>query len=176
MRMAASSMARGGAPAPQDAFAPLADGEWGPTASDERHRFVATGVFESPYGIQLSPVVQVASAAPVQPDGRHRPERGRDQQRSLHRSGDRQAGVVQRGTRRPDVRRRPAHDEVLRPRRGGQRKGRRVCRGLQRVQHRQLRRSASRATPGARISGSRPEFVPGIGYPRQLQLGARFLF
>jgi len=43
---------------------PLADDEWGPNGPDERHRFVFTGVFEVPYGIQLSPVVQAASARP----------------------------------------------------------------------------------------------------------------
>ena len=49
---------------PQDSFDPLAEGEWGPTLQDERHRVVATGVFELPYGIQLSPVFQAASARP----------------------------------------------------------------------------------------------------------------
>jgi hypothetical protein len=33
-----------------------------PTEPDERHRFVLTGVFEAPYGVQLSPVVQWPSA------------------------------------------------------------------------------------------------------------------
>ena len=41
---------------------PFADSEWGPNGPDERHRFVFTGVLEAPYGIQLSPVVQWASA------------------------------------------------------------------------------------------------------------------
>ena len=56
--------ARGGSALPQNSFDPLADGEWGPTGQDERHRLVATGVFELPYGVQLSPVFQVASARP----------------------------------------------------------------------------------------------------------------
>jgi hypothetical protein len=43
---------------------PLDRSEWGPNGPDERHRVVATGVFELPYGIQLSPVLQVASARP----------------------------------------------------------------------------------------------------------------
>ena len=55
---------RSGAGLPQDAFDPLADGEWGPMNNDERHRVVAMGVFELPYGVQLSPVFQAASARP----------------------------------------------------------------------------------------------------------------
>ena len=42
--------ARGAAPIPQDAFDPFAEGEWGPTGTDERHRLVAMGVFEMPVG------------------------------------------------------------------------------------------------------------------------------
>src|SRR4029453_6875368 len=55
---------RSGASAPEDPFAPLAPGEGGPTVTDERHRLVATGVFDLAYGIQLSPVFQAASARP----------------------------------------------------------------------------------------------------------------
>ena len=53
-----------GAPVPQDQFDQFADGEWGPVGNDERHRVVAMGVFEMPWGIQLSPVFQAASARP----------------------------------------------------------------------------------------------------------------
>ena len=59
-----STAARGAAPIPQDAFEPFADDEWGPTLYDERHRVVVMGVFELPYGIQLSPVFQAATARP----------------------------------------------------------------------------------------------------------------
>jgi hypothetical protein len=55
---------RSGAGLPQDSFDPLAEGEWGPVNNDERHRVVAMGVFELPYGIQVSPVFQAASARP----------------------------------------------------------------------------------------------------------------
>jgi hypothetical protein len=48
----------------QDQFNLFAPGEWGPTATDERHRVVAFGVFELPYGIQISPVFQAATARP----------------------------------------------------------------------------------------------------------------
>jgi hypothetical protein len=39
-------------------------GEWGPTRLDERHRFVASAVFEVKYDVQISPIVQYASARP----------------------------------------------------------------------------------------------------------------
>jgi hypothetical protein len=38
--------------------------EFGPTRIDERHRFVASGVFDLPFGIQLAPIAQWASARP----------------------------------------------------------------------------------------------------------------
>ncbi len=43
------------------------DSEWGPTRIDERHRIVASGVIEVPFGLQLSPIVQFASARPYTP-------------------------------------------------------------------------------------------------------------
>ena len=53
---------RSGAALPQQWDQPFAESEWGPNGPDERHRVVFTGVFEAPYGVQLSPVVQWASA------------------------------------------------------------------------------------------------------------------
>ena len=38
--------------------------EFGPTRIDERHRIVGSGVLELPYGIQLAPIVQFATARP----------------------------------------------------------------------------------------------------------------
>lgn len=38
--------------------------EFGPTIFDERHRFVWSGVFDLPYGFQVSPILQLASARP----------------------------------------------------------------------------------------------------------------
>ena len=58
----ASTGNRSGAGLAQDWDKPFADSEWGPNGPDERHRFVFTGVIEAPYGLQLSPVVQWASA------------------------------------------------------------------------------------------------------------------
>jgi outer membrane receptor protein involved in Fe transport len=43
------------------------DEEFGPTRFDERHRIVASGVFELPHGIQLSPILQLASSRPYSP-------------------------------------------------------------------------------------------------------------
>ena len=39
-------------------------GEFGPTRIDERHRVVASGLFDLPHGFQLSPIVQFATARP----------------------------------------------------------------------------------------------------------------
>jgi len=52
------------AAAPQIADQPQGPGEWGPSPVDERHRVVLFGVFEMPYGIQVSPIFQTASARP----------------------------------------------------------------------------------------------------------------
>lgn len=46
---------------PEQQFQPE---EFGSTRIDERHRFVASGVFDIPWGIQLSPIIQYATARP----------------------------------------------------------------------------------------------------------------
>jgi hypothetical protein len=43
------------------------DSEWGPTRLDERHRIVASGVIDLPYGFQLAPILQFATARPYTP-------------------------------------------------------------------------------------------------------------
>ena len=43
------------------------DEEFGPARFDERHRIVASGVFDLPFGIQLSPILQLAGARPYSP-------------------------------------------------------------------------------------------------------------
>jgi hypothetical protein len=60
----ASYSGNGIAIAPDDQFR---EGEWGPTRLDERHRVVASGVIEAPFGFQISPIVQFASARPYTP-------------------------------------------------------------------------------------------------------------
>jgi hypothetical protein len=47
---------------PFNKFDPAAD--FGFPGEDERHRFVLSGIFDLPWGIQLSPIVQLASARP----------------------------------------------------------------------------------------------------------------
>jgi hypothetical protein len=46
---------------PEKQFAP---GEFGATRIDERHRIVASGLFELPWGFQIAPIVQFATARP----------------------------------------------------------------------------------------------------------------
>jgi hypothetical protein len=49
--------------------------EYGPTPNDQRHRFTFAGVFDLPYGVQLSPIFTVASGVPMDilvPDGSQR--------------------------------------------------------------------------------------------------------
>ena len=55
----ASYSGNGIAITPEDQFL---ESEWGPTRLDERHRIVASGVVDLPYGFQVSPIVQFASA------------------------------------------------------------------------------------------------------------------
>jgi hypothetical protein len=40
------------------------DANFGPTDADERHRFVLSGIFDLPWGFQVAPVFQMASARP----------------------------------------------------------------------------------------------------------------
>ena len=47
---------------PFDKFDPKAD--FGHPGEDERHRFVASGIFDLPWGLQLSPILQLGSARP----------------------------------------------------------------------------------------------------------------
>jgi hypothetical protein len=54
----------GSCAAPEQVDQPFAPGQWGPTSPDERHRVVLSGVFNLPYGIQASPILQAASARP----------------------------------------------------------------------------------------------------------------
>jgi hypothetical protein len=60
----ASYSGNGIAVTPEQQFA---DGEWGPTRHDDRHRVVASGNFDLGAGVQLSPIVQWASARPYTP-------------------------------------------------------------------------------------------------------------
>ncbi|HKP45481.1 MAG TPA: TonB-dependent receptor, partial [Pyrinomonadaceae bacterium] len=57
----ASYSGNGIAVTPETQFAP---GEFGPTRIDERHRIVASGLFELPWGFQIAPILQFATARP----------------------------------------------------------------------------------------------------------------
>src|SRR5262249_838628 len=57
----ASYSGNGIAITPEQQFRPE---EFGPTRIDERHRIVASGVFNFRHGFQLSPIVQFASSRP----------------------------------------------------------------------------------------------------------------
>lgn len=43
------------------------DAEWGPTRLDERHRVVGSGVIDLPYGFEVAPILQFATARPYTP-------------------------------------------------------------------------------------------------------------
>jgi hypothetical protein len=164
---------RSGAGQPQVWDKPLDPSEWGPNGPDERHRMVATGVFELAYGIQLSPVVQLASAraynltagTDLNKDGNNNdryvdPTTG--QQVSLNSArGDNTFVFDMRTTKFFNF--------------GGDRKL-----GLF-VEFFNLFNTAnfgseyggnSRSATFRQPTG----YIPGIGYPRQVQLGTRFLF
>src|SRR5579872_576278 len=53
--------------APSNVTAYLASYDFGPTPSDETHRFVFSGVVELPWGIKFAPIMQLASARPYNP-------------------------------------------------------------------------------------------------------------
>lgn len=60
----ASYTGNGIATTPDNQFKPE---EFGPTRLDERHRVVLSGVFDMPWGFQLSPIMQLASSRPYSP-------------------------------------------------------------------------------------------------------------
>ena len=169
-----SISARGGTGTPQNALDPLGAGEWGPTPQDERHRLVATGVFDLPYGIQFSPVFQTASARPynltagrdLNADGTNNdryidPATG--QQVSINAGrGDVTVVMDMRGTKFIPL--------------GGDRRlavFAEMFNVFNNVNFGGSYTGNARSVLFQQPSGG---FIPGIGYPRQLQLGARFLF
>ena len=106
--------ARGGSALPQDSFNPLADGEWGPTGrtsgTDSSRRASSSCL----YGVQLSPVFQVASARPYNlTAGSDLNADGTNNDRWVD-PGDGPAGFDQCGTGRRDGRARSAGDGSFR--------------------------------------------------------------
>ncbi len=166
--------ARSGTGTPQDALDPLGPGEWGPTGQDERHRVVATGVFELPKGIQLSPVFQVASARPynltagadLNADGNNNdryidPATGKQVSINAAR-GDNTVVLDLRATKFFNLSRERKIGTFVE-----------VFNALNNANFGGSYTGNSRSVLFRQPSGS---LIPGIGYPRQVQLGARFLF
>jgi hypothetical protein len=168
-----STGARSGSAVAQDQSDQLAPGEWGPVGNDERHRVVAMGVFEFPWGIQVSPVFQAASARPynltagsdLNGDGTNNdrwidPATG--QQVSINTArGDHTVVVDLRTTKFVNL--------------GGERRIGLFAEFFNLLNtvnfgnsYNGNGRSATFQTPTG--------YIAGIGYPRQVQLGARFLF
>ncbi|MBI3048092.1 MAG: hypothetical protein HYY76_07240, partial [Acidobacteria bacterium] len=165
--------AGGGSSRPMVWDQPKGEGEWGPNQTDERHRFVFLGVFELPYGVQLSPVVQAASARP------HNLIAGSD----LNRDGLNNDRYIDPGTgRQVSVgagRGDPTFVFDLRATKfvpfGGDRKLGlfvELFNVLNTVNHGNLYTGNARSVNFQKPTG----FIQSIGYPRQVQLGARFLF
>ena len=174
MAYGGSTGARGGAPAPMIYDQPFGPGEWGPTGNDERHRLVATGVFDLAYGIQLSPVFQTASARPynltagsdLNADGNNNdryidPATG--QQVSINAGrGDATYVFDMRATKFVSL---GSTD-------------RRVGLFAEFFNLFNTVNFGGSYTGNARSATFRQPtgFIPGIGYPRQAQLGVRYLF
>jgi hypothetical protein len=166
---------RSGAGQPQIYNQPYGPGEWGPNGPDERHRVVATGVFELGYGVQLSPVMQLASARPYNlTAGTDLNADGNTADRYIDPATGKQVSFnAARGdnTFVFDMR----STKFFNLRGGGDRKI-----GLF-VEFFNLFNTANF---GAQYQGNgrsatfqQPNgYIPGIGYPRQVQLGARFQF
>jgi hypothetical protein len=166
------SNAGGGSTRPQVWDQPQGPGEWGPNQTDERHRFVFLGVFEMPYGIQLSPVVQAASARPYNLiAGTDLNRDGLNNDRFIDASGRQVSVNAGRGD--------PTFLFDLRTTKfvgfgGDRRLGLFVelFNVLNTVNHGNLYVGNGRSTSFQQPNG----YIQSIGYPRQLQLGARFLF
>ena len=169
---------RSGANQPMVWDQPFGPGEWGPTGADERHRAVVTGVFDVGYGVQLSPVVQLASARPynllagtdLNRDGNSGNNGGdryvdptTGQQTSLNSArGDNTFVFDMRSTKFFNTGSADRKIGVF-------------------VEFFNLFNTANfgsaYGTNGRSATFRQPTgYIPGIGYPRQVQLGARFLF
>jgi len=164
---------RSGAALPQNAFDPLGPGEWGPTENDERHRVVAMGVFELPYGVQVSPVFQAASARPYTlTAGRDLNRDGTNNDRYIDPATSQQVAINSaRGDNTVVLDLRTTKFVSL----GG---GRRLGLFAEFFNLFDSVNFGNEYTGNARSANFRQptDFIPGVGYPRQVQLGARFLF
>ena len=169
-----SIAARGGVGVPVDNFDPFNESEWGPTGNDERHRAVAMGVFETVWGVQVSPIFQIASARPynltagrdVNADGQNNdrwidPATGQAVSLNTAR-GDRTVVFDARVTKFIEL--------------GGARRLGLFAEFFNLFDTVNLGNSFTGNGSSATFRQPSGGFVPGIGYPRQAQLGVRFLF
>jgi type 1 fimbria pilin len=172
---------RSGAGAPMVWNQPFGPGEWGPNGPDERHRAVATGVFELPYGIQLSPVMQLASARPFNlTAGTDLNADGNNNDRWIDPSGHQVSLNSGRGDKTFvfDMRS-TKYFTVSADRKVGIFVEAFNIFNTTNLGAAFIGNARSYSTAPQSISGfNQPSgsFVPGIGYPRQVQLGARFQF
>jgi hypothetical protein len=165
-----SIASRGGAAAPQDSFKPYEPGEWGPTGNDERHRVVATGVFELRYGIQLSPVFQAASARPYNlTAGRDLNADGTNNDRYVDPATGKQVSLDSaRGDNTVVVDLRSTKFFAL----TGQRKVGVFVEAFNLLNNVNFGSSYTGTATSTNFRQPSGGFIPGIGYPRQVQLGA----
>jgi len=152
----------------------FAPGEWGPTASDERHRLVVFGVFDLPGGFQVSPVFQTATARPYNLlAGLDLNADGQLQDRYVDPATGQQVSVnSQRGD--PFV---LLDARVTKFFTVGQRNQKvgvfaEFFNVLNRANFGREYQGNARSTLFKQPTG----FIPGAGYPFQVQLGARFEF
>src|SRR5262245_48552474 len=184
---------RSGAGLAQTWDRPLDPSEWGPNGPDERHRFVATGVFDILYGIQLSPVLQLVSARPynwtagadLNADGNNNDRAMIDPATGLPTKGP-NGQIVQSLSNGQQVSLNSARGDNtfvfdIRTTKffnlggGGERKI-----GIFAETFNVFNTANFGGQYGGNARGTtflQPTgFIPGIGGPRQVQLGARFLF
>jgi hypothetical protein len=152
---------------------PLAAREWGPNGPDERHRLVATGVFDVAFGIQLSPVVQVASARPYNlTAGTDLNADGNNNDRYIDPTTGQQVGLnAARGDNTFDFDLRTTKYFGF----GGEKKIGLFAEFFNLTNTNNF--GGQYGTNARQVTFRQPTgFIPGIGIPRQVQLGARFLF
>jgi hypothetical protein len=169
-----SIASRGGAAAPQDNFNPYDQGEWGPTGMDERHRVVAIGVFELPYGVQLSPVFQAATARPYNlTAGRDLNADGTNNDRYVDPATGKQVSLNSaRGDNTVVLDLRSTKFFSL----ASERKIGVFVEAFNLMNNVNFGGSYTGAATSTNFRQPSGGFIPGIGYPRQVQLGARFIF
>jgi hypothetical protein len=164
---------RSGAGAPMIWDQPEGPGEWGPNGPDERHRAVATGVFDLAYGIQLSPVVQIATARPYNlTAGRDLTADGNNNDRMIDPATGKQVSLnAGRGDNTFVFDMRSTKYVNL----GAEKKIGIFVEAFNLFNTNNFGSSYTGNASSATF-GQPTGFIPSIGYPRQVQLGARFLF